>query len=67
LAKDIPVFPGFLFFLCSLTRCMAPAPVTEATTLWRDTNVFIIIIIIPQVVQIPGIKNKKIKTNITGG
>jgi len=45
---------------------MAPAPVTEATTLWRYTNVFIIIII-PQVVQIPGIKNKKLKTNITGG
>jgi len=25
-AKDIPLFPGFLFFLCSLTRCPAPAP-----------------------------------------
>jgi len=25
-AKDIPLFPGFLFFLCSLTRCLAPAP-----------------------------------------
>ena len=23
---DIPVLPGFLFFLCSLTRCLAPAP-----------------------------------------
>jgi len=25
-AKDIPLFPGFLFFLCSLTRCLTPAP-----------------------------------------
>jgi len=23
----MPVFPGFLFFLCSLTRCLAPPPV----------------------------------------
>jgi len=23
---DIPLLPGFLFFLCSLTRCLAPAP-----------------------------------------
>ena len=25
-AKVIPLLPGFLFFLCSLTRCLAPAP-----------------------------------------
>ena len=25
-AKDIPHFPGFLFFPCSLTRCLDPAP-----------------------------------------
>ena len=25
-AKEIPLFPGFLFFLCSLTRCLDPAP-----------------------------------------
>ena len=25
-SKDIPLLPGFLFFLCSLTRCLAPAP-----------------------------------------
>ena len=25
-AEDVPLFPGFLFFLCSLTRCMTPAP-----------------------------------------
>ena len=24
--NDIPLFPGFLFFLCSLTCCLAPAP-----------------------------------------
>ena len=24
-AKDIPLLPGFLSFLCSLTRCLAPA------------------------------------------
>ena len=24
--KDVPLLPGFLFFLCSLTRCLAPAP-----------------------------------------
>jgi len=25
-AKDIPLLSGFLFFLCSLTHCLAPAP-----------------------------------------
>jgi len=25
-SKDIPLFPGFLFFLCSLTRCLTAAP-----------------------------------------
>ena len=33
-------------FLCSLTPCLAPAPLTEVTTLWRYTNLFIIIIIL---------------------
>ena len=37
-AKDIPLLPGLLFFLCSLTRCLAPARVTS----WRYTNVFTI-------------------------
>ena len=36
---------------------------SEVTTLWRYTNLFIIIIIfflfIPQVVKIPGVKNYK--------
>jgi len=33
-----------LFFLCSLTRYLAPTA-SEVTTLWRYTNLFIIIII----------------------
>jgi len=24
-AKDIPLFPGFLYFLCSPAHCLAPA------------------------------------------
>jgi len=36
---------GFLFFLCSLTLMPGPSA-SEVTTLWRYTNLFIIIIII---------------------
>jgi len=38
--SPLPLLSDFLFFLCSLTRC------SEVTTLWRYTNLFIIIIII---------------------
>jgi len=39
-------------------------PCTQITLLLRF---IIIIIFIPQVVQIPGVKNYKLKANITGG
>jgi len=44
LAKDIPLLSGFLFFLCSLTRCLAPAPL-KLRPYGAIQNVFIIIII----------------------
>jgi len=44
LGERLPLFPGFLFFLCSLTLPGPSAP--EVATLWHCTNQFIIIIII---------------------
>jgi len=47
LASDIPLFPGFLSFPCSLTSCLAPAPLKlRPNTVWRYTNVFYYFIII---------------------
>ena len=61
---------------CRLSVASDNERASEVTTLrrYRPTNLFIIIVIIiifyffiPQVVWIPGIKNYKLKANITGG
>jgi len=55
------------FFSLSLSLWRADAEVNVAfsaskvTTFWRYTNLFIIIFL-PQVVQIPGVKNYQLKT-----
>ena len=49
---------------------MLPGPsASEVMTLWRYTNLFIIIIVVffvPQVVKIPGVKNYKSKNQNVG-
>ena len=40
-----------------LTNTLAGPSASEVTTLWRYTNLFIIIIFLPQVVKIAGVEN----------
>jgi len=41
---DIPFLPGFLSFLCSLTRCLAPAPLKLRQ--WRYSNLFLLLLLL---------------------
>ena len=43
--KQIPLLPGFLFFLCSRTRCLAPAPLESRSYGAIQICLFIVIII----------------------
>ena len=57
-----------LSLLSLLTNTLPGPSASEVTTLWRYANLFIIIIIFYTPGSIdPGVKNYKLKANITGG